>query len=183
MAKDDAPIRDNSGLADPGESLSPGEKKARTAESFSRKVALLEEWAETGLPSRQWWPKNPTELRQWHQPDIHSGVRAWSSPNVASATGPYADLRRRFDAAVERLSSRRPVTPRSELQQERAARVRAEAQVAALAAQNASLLDRMRRLEDDLAVAKAARDAAQRRVADYEASFGKVAPLSMNRDR
>ena len=173
------PIREDSGIADPGESLSPSEKKERTATSFTRKVELLEAWAETGAPEGQWWPRTPTELRQWHQPEVHAGVRAWSSPNVATSSGPYADLRRRFDAAVGRLATRRPASPRSDLLQERAARQQAEARVLALASQNAALLDRLRRLEHDFEVVKSARDAAQRRVAEYEASFGRIAPLPL----
>lgn len=179
MAENAIPTRKDSGISDPGESLSPEEKKARTATSFTRKVELLEAWAEDGPPEGQWWPRNPTELRQWHQPEIHRGLRAWSSPNVATTSGPYGDLRQRFDAVLIKLLARRQTSPRAELQQERAARARAEAQVLALAAQNATLLDRLRRLENDYQLVKAARDAAQRRVTDYETSFGRLAPLPM----
>lgn len=171
-----APVRRHSGIADSGETLSPSRKKERTTASFTRKVQLLESWAEHGPPTGQWWPRTPTDLRRWHQPDLHPCVWAWSSPNIASATGRYADLRRRFDAAVSTLLSRRRSLARPAVQVERLARAKAQARVTALAAQNTSLLDRLCRIESDLEVVKAARDAAQRRVREYEQSFGRIVP-------
>jgi len=177
IPSDRVPILRESGLADDGESLSPEMRQARTEASFLQKVELIESWAATGLPEGQWCPLTPTDLRRWHEPTIHAGVRAWGSPNIVSAAGQYGDLRRRFDAAVTLLVARRQPKVLATGCKDYTLRVAAEARVAALAEQNAELIGRLRRLGNDVEVIKAARDAAQRRLLEYEESFGRICPM------
>jgi hypothetical protein len=78
-----------------------GSKAAMPArERFLIKVAVLERWASSGVPSecRNSVPRNVTELAAWHAPEL--GILAWRKPNVVSPRGPNSDLRRRFETAI-----------------------------------------------------------------------------------
>lgn len=168
------PVLASSGLTDAGDRPSPKELQERTQTSFTAKVALLEEWSISGVPAGQWWPKTAADLRRWHQPEL--GVRAWSSPNVATENGPYADLRRRFDACVAKLVTKD--TPATVREIDRALRIQAEARVLALSTQNAGLMSEMRAMQSEFEIVKGARDAAQRRIRELEETIRKVSPVS-----
>lgn len=168
------PMQTNSGLAEPGEPLSPGEAQRRTLASFLRKVELLETWASGNVPEGQLWPKNQTELRRWHQPEL--SVFAWSSPNVASVSGPYADLRRRFDKAVGKLTSRRPEARLPELAQERMRRAAAERRVNALSIQITEVLAQNAKLESKLSVSRTRIDSMREEIERYKNHFGILPP-------
>lgn len=173
------PLRKTSGLAAGGEQLPPGESQRRTLASFSRKVELLEGWGAGCLPAGQFWPQTQTELRQWHEPEL--GVLAWSSPNVASRSGPYADLRRRFDQAVRKLGAQKSETRVPELARERMKRVAAERRAEALSLQIAEVLAQNSSLERQLSVMKSRLIALRERLKQYEDLYGKLLPLEGGR--
>ena len=73
-----------------------------TRAKFVRKVELLEGWArDGGAPPGHDWPLGPVGLRKWC--DATLGIEAWADPHVAKPGGRYADLRSRFDKAIEEL--------------------------------------------------------------------------------
>lgn len=90
-------------------SPSPNDKAESTRASFQRKVELLELWVSSGVPPGTEWPRAVRALAAWH--DEALGIRRWTSPNITSPTGKYADLRARFDharAALERAGGAVP---------------------------------------------------------------------------
>lgn len=173
------PLLEKSGLAAPGELLSPRESQRRALASFSRKVELLEGWAGQGLPEGQFWPQTQTELRRWHQPEL--GAVAWSSPNVASRSGPYADLRRRFDQVVRRLEAQGPERRMPELAQERMKRIAVERRAEALSLQIAEVLAHNSHLQRLLSVSDSRREALKEQLERYEERYGKLLPLDSGR--
>lgn len=115
----------------------PREGAARR--SFRRKVEHLEELARQGNPAGAWTPKNIAEFVAWS--DLQCGFEPWTSFSVASPNGRNADLRRRLDRALDvlRVAALRPARKSGIL----LAVGRLEAEVRALAQQNAELLSRL----------------------------------------
>lgn len=73
-----------------------------TRAKFARKVELLEAWVRAGgAPPGHDWPPGAVGLRKWSDETL--GIEAWADPHVAKPGGRYADLRTRFDEAIEAL--------------------------------------------------------------------------------
>lgn len=149
----------------------PAAEETRT--KFERKVELLERWAQAGgAPEGVAWPRGAVALARWADEGL--GLRAWSSPNVCSPRGPYADLRARFDAAVRALGTAGEPSNRSDA----ARRIRdLKAHVTALREQVLTLRCGLRECEAALARTSDLLAEAQAREAGLRADLARVAPL------
>ena len=124
---------------------SPVGRAERVRVSLERKVELLERFAASGVPAGQRWPRTMRETAEWASPE--HGFTAWRKPNILSMAGPYPHLRRRLDAAIAALAAREVVRGKV---RDTALQVRALTRERdALAAQVASLLDRIATMERD----------------------------------
>jgi hypothetical protein len=148
-------------------------KSEATRANFVHKVELLESWVEAGgAPHGQVWPIGPVGLREWS--DSALGIERWSSPNVATPGGRYADLRTRFDEAVEELKklslAGNTTDIRTRLQE-------AKSLNKILAAQVLTMRWQVRKLEGDLARAEEKLRLAGERKAALTTELAKVRPL------
>lgn len=141
----------------------------RAAESFERKVRLLEEWALAGaVPPGEVCPKGPAELARWE--DASRGLTRWISPNITapSPSGRYPELRARFDRAVAVLC------PSA---QKRSDNQHVKAQLRALSEQVATLANENRRMGEALVRERQLKQLAEARLAEATAELARLVPF------
>jgi hypothetical protein len=144
---------------------------------FERKVELLESWARNGgPPSGATVPDGVKALQRWEDEPL--GLEPWASPNVATPNGRHGDLRRRFDAALAALfqGGNGQNRPRSRHATEVTIR-QLKSDIVRLAEQVISGEEKIRRLENDLAIEKQTRGLAEERAATLAAELSKITPL------
>jgi hypothetical protein len=90
---------------------SPQERATALTRSFIRKVELVEAAAASPDSVPVHIPQTVKALMEWHDPAL--GIFRWSSPNVASPSGRYRDLRERFDKALRKIEERTSRVERS----------------------------------------------------------------------
>lgn len=129
--------------------LAPAQRGTRTLTSLTRKVELLESWAEGGRPDGSQVPVDRAKLRRWT--DAKLRLWAWADPLVDVPDGRNAELMRRFAASVRSLQRRRRGSDRAEVE-------RRDAHIAALEAQNLALLSQIRVLQGKIGVVPISRE-------------------------
>jgi hypothetical protein len=125
--------------------LSPLEKQRVVAESFKRKVEIMEAMAERPWSAGDWWPSTLEELRNWN--DQERGLIEWSDRHVDTPSGPNSKLRDRFDVAKKILNARSPLRL---LEKAREENQLLKAERNALSMQNLMLMAELRSLRDKL---------------------------------
>lgn len=123
--------------------LAPAQRGARTLASLTRKVELLEAWAREGRPDGSQVPLDRAKLRRWT--DAKLRLWAWADPLVDKPDGRNTELMRRFAASVRSLQRGGRGSYRAEVE-------RRDAHIAALEAQNLSLLSQIRVLQGKIGV-------------------------------
>ncbi len=139
--------------------LNPRQRSEFTRRSFEAKVVLLESWAASRVPDQEIVPWKPSELARWHDPA--RSIFAWRSPNVASPTGRYKDLRERFEEAIKALKrkAKKQQSPQQEMNLRRALRqiYNLEGQVEEIDAELRETKSTLSRVRDQLAASEAER--------------------------
>lgn len=116
-------------------------RRSGTREAFERKVQILEAWVRDGaVPASERIPDGPVALARWQNDRL--GLTPWVSPNVAAPRGQHAELRRRFDIAVQRL---RELAPRKK----RPGEAQLIAELRTEKRRNVALAEQVVRLQDD----------------------------------
>lgn len=118
----------------------------RAHKNFLKKVEVLESWAEEGgVPDGHTVPNGPVALAKWKDESL--GFGSWSSPNIASPTGPYPDLRSRFDRAASILN---PQAEKEEAASNKAVIDEQKSVILSLVEQNTELMEKNVLLEEEL---------------------------------
>jgi len=128
--------------------LPPADRGRRAIASLTRKVELLERWAKDGVPEDAQVRGDRAKLRRWK--DAGLGLWAWADPQIDAKDGRNAALMERFRVAVEAIAARGK--GRRNVQRELAAK---DILIAALEKQNIELVDRVRRLQVQVAALQA----------------------------
>lgn len=109
----------------------------------------MEEAAANAGPIPPHLPLSVAALMAWEDFDL--GVCAWTSPNIASASGRHRDLRLRFDQALQALKARMLPRGRREVVELRSKLGASQQRERRLKEQNAGLMIKLLKLESDLA--------------------------------